>query len=217
VRGKALAHALAIALQGPILAVLTDAGTGAALGLTAAFTAVGAILAWAWARWPVPHALDMAIGMLSLGNLGMLLGWRIDRPAGDANCCCGCLTAGPDAWLARPWMWVGMLALANLAMLLLPRRPLVMTTACRAATFVGGNLGMVIGMAAGDWAASHAAHDVSATTTLVHFTGMTMGMVLGMLAGHALTLRLMTARPRGPDRPAGSTHLSCNPLCGKNL
>jgi hypothetical protein len=166
-------------------------GVGTSATLSIAFGLVGVALARLWARLPaVPHALDMAFGMLTVGNLGMVLGWWADQTSSAADgcdCCCASaagLVPDPSAWLGRPWMWVGMLAAANLAMILLPRRPRPRTAACQVATFGGGNLGMVAGMLAGGWGCGALIPDPG---VFVHYLAMSAGMVAGMFLGHLAT------------------------------
>ena len=75
------------------------------------------------ARWAtIPHTLDMCFGMLTLGNLGMLLGWWADNGFAPLHEGSARLRRG-DARGQKPWMWVGMLVFANAAMLWLARRP----------------------------------------------------------------------------------------------
>ena len=96
-------------------------------------------------RWhSIPHTLDMCVAMLTLGNLGMLLGWWADNsfaPLHEGSCraCVEAMRAG----VMKPWMWVGMLAFANAAMLWLGRRPLPWGNGHAVAMFTGGNIGMV--------------------------------------------------------------------------
>jgi hypothetical protein len=148
-----------------------------------AFALGGNALAAAWRRWAVPHGLDMCVGMLTLGNLGMLIGWWADNgfaPLHDGGCC-RCVEAMRGG-LMRPWMWVGMLALANAAMYRLGRTPA--PPGCHAlAMFTGGNAGMVLGMVAGGWVAAQVALDDVALAVGASFVGMTAGMLAGMLAG----------------------------------
>jgi hypothetical protein len=136
----------------------------------------------------------MAVGMLTLGNLGMVLGWWADRaPTGDGTDCCGCVASDTlsGSWPARPWMALGMLVAANTAMLVLPRRRGETSAACRAATFGGGNLGMLAGMAVGGWAVAQWSYPAHLPAVPLHFVGMTLGMVLGMWLGHALALGVL--------------------------
>jgi len=121
----------------------------------------------------------MGVGMATLGNLGMALGWWADAGFGPAaTCCCA-------DWLAQPGMWVGMFAASNVAMLTLLRTPHASAN-CRTALFVGGNLGMAAGMLAGGRVAAALGGAV-----VVHYLGMAAGMVAGMAVGHGLARRLL--------------------------
>jgi hypothetical protein len=90
----------------------------------------------------------------------------------------------------RPWMWVGMLALANVAMARFGRRSA--PRGCHAlAMFTGGNAGMVLGMIGGGWCAAQVS-TVSVTAAVASsFAGMTVGMCAGMLAGTWLAERAL--------------------------
>ncbi|HEY1191376.1 MAG TPA: hypothetical protein VGE74_27325 [Gemmata sp.] len=185
-------HALAFALQGAALVLLLAslrAPASAALTL-GAFAVVGAALAVAWHRCAVPHWLDMCFGMLTLGNFGMLLGWWADNgfaPLAD-HACCACVEAMRGG-VMRPWMWVGMLLFANVAMRWLGKGPLP-PGEHGAAMYTGGNAGMVAGMVGGGWLAAQVPlADVTAGVAL-SFAGMTAGMLGGMLAGTWLAERL---------------------------
>jgi heavy metal translocating P-type ATPase len=178
VGSAALAHALAFALQGVLVWLLVPSAPAVAVG---AFALLGAVLAGAWRRYRVPHTVDMAFGMLTLGNLGMLLGWWADNgfePLACAKCAC--------ADLQKPWMWLGMLVFANAAMKWLAREPV--TDGCHSlAMYTGGNVGMVFGMIACGWAARLAGvGEVGAA-----FAAMTAGMLAGMYAGTWLAERLL--------------------------
>ncbi|MBX9580362.1 MAG: HAD-IC family P-type ATPase, partial [Gemmataceae bacterium] len=193
---RAVVHGLALALQGVFFLLML--GT-APWGLLAGFGLAGILVGYVWYRWAaIPHALDMAAGMLTLGNLGMLVGWWADAGFGPLPAgCCAC-AAGDGVF--RPWMWVGMLVGANAAMLWLGRRPLPLAGNHVPAMFAGGNAGMVSGMLAGGWAGTE--------SIPLAFTAMTVGMIGGMLLGTWLTERPLTAaraviRRRVRLRPAG--------------
>ena len=154
--GAAL-HGLAFALQGVVFLLLLDSAAAIpfAAALSAGSRSPGLALAYAVVSLgTIPHALDMCFGMLTLGNLGMLLGWWADNgfaPLHDGGCC-ACVEA-MRAGVMRPWMWVGMLVFANAAMLWLGRRPIPRGSHV-VAMFTGGNVGMVLGMLAGGWCAA---------------------------------------------------------------
>ena len=205
----AFMHGLAVALQGIILVSLLGLYQSAALTAMAGFALVGAMAAAVWYRWPtIPHGIDMAFGMLTLGNLGMVGGWWADAgfgPIRDGSC--GCAAAVFEGvW--RPWMWVGMYALGNLGMAVLARRPHLPSRFHRPAMFVGGNFGMGVGMLAGGWLASFAPLEAIRTAAVLSLIGMTAGMVAGMIGGTRLARRLIPALlalsglPRWLARPA---------------
>jgi hypothetical protein len=157
---------------------------------------VGALLAFAWNRWGIPHWLDMCVGVLTLGNLGMLLGWWADNgfAALHDGGCCMCVEAMRGG-VMKPWMWVGMLVFANVAMRWLRRCPL--PGRCHAvAMFTGGNVGMVLGMLAGGWCAAQIRNLSMTEAVFASFTGMTVGMLAGMLAGTWIVERVIRAASR---------------------
>ena len=198
---RSVVHALAFALQGVVFALLLDASREAAVLLVGGFTFLGLLLAYYWCRRAIPHALDMVIGMLSFGNLGMLLGWWADNGfAALANdSCCHCATAG----MMRPWMWLGMLACANVAMLWFGQQLARPSSRHVAAMFSGGNLGMVLGMIAGGWCAPQIMTGPMTATAFTSFTGMTAGMLMGMLFGTWLAERLIGVARRVGAIPRG--------------
>lgn len=163
-------HFLAFAAQGFVLLALTG---GANPLVPVAYALGGGWLAAAWARARVvSHELDMCFGMLTLGNLGMLLGWWADAGFTALECArCAC------ASLQTPWMWGGMLALSNVAMKWCARGP-APGRAHEIAMYTGGNAGMVAGMIAGGQLAARLGDSIA-----LAFVLMTAGMVAGMLAG----------------------------------
>ncbi len=185
--GSAFTHALAFALQGVVFLLLVAQlrePLGAALVL-GAFAAGGAALALVWWWFALPHAADMGFGMLTLGNLGMLLGWWADNGFAALACAhCAC------ADVRKPWMWVGMLAFANIAMRWLGRAPA--PSGCHSlAMYTGGNAGMVAGMLAGGWCAAPAEAASITVAVALSYAGMTVGMLAGMLAGTWLAERVL--------------------------
>jgi hypothetical protein len=191
--GSWASHALAFALQGVAFLLLVPAlrQPSVAVPLLTALTLVGASLAFAWRRFAVPHWADMCFGMLTFGNLGMLLGWWADNgfAALHEGGCCHCVEAMRGG-VMQPWMWVGMLLFANVAMLWLGRGP-TPRGIHRLAMLTGGNAGMVLGMIGGSWCAAQ--FEAPSLTAAVGFSflGMTVGMLAGMLAGTWLAERLL--------------------------
>jgi len=186
---RRLIHAMAFALQGIVFAQLLGLSGEAVVVMVVAFGAIGFVTAWYWQRRAdLTHGLDMAYGMLTLGNLGMLVGWWADNgfaPLHDAGCC-RCVEAMREG-LLQPWMWVGMLVGANVAMRWLMRRPHPGSLAM----YTGGNAGMVAGMLAGGAAAGWVETSSVTGGVMLAFAGMTAGMLAGMFAGTWLMTRLM--------------------------
>lgn len=191
---RAICHGVALALQGIAFLLLLESARAlpAAAALIGSFVLAGGLLAYLWQRCStIPHRLDMVVAMLTLGNLGMLLGWWADNgfaPLHDGSCraCVEAMQGG----VLRPWMWLGMLVFANAAMLWLGRRPLPRGNHA-IAMFTGGNAGMVLGMFAGGLVAAQVPTVSVAASAILAFAGMTIGMLAGMLAGTWLTERLL--------------------------
>ena len=107
------------------------------------FAMLGIGLAWLWHRWPaIPHGLDMGFGMLTLGNLGMLLGWWADLGFGPVRCARCCSVRGPAG---APRHDARHAAVRQRGHARLGRRPGPHSWAMLA----GGNAGMVVGMFVG--------------------------------------------------------------------
>ena len=192
-RAAALIHFGAIFLQGAIALLLVDRSVATGLMTVGVFLLLALSLAYVWSRWStIPHALDMAIGMLTLGNFGMLLGWWADNGFARLHNggCCECVQA-LHAGVMKPWMWLGMLFFANTAMLFLGRRSHPDVSHCKTAMFTGGNLGMVGGMLFGGWLAAQTITESVPVAALFRYLGMTIGMILGMLLAYEATRRLI--------------------------
>jgi hypothetical protein len=171
---------LVASLREPLSAIL----------LLSPFAVVGSSLAFVWWRFEVPHWVDMCFGMLTLGNLGMLFGWWADNgfAALHEGGCCHCVEAMRSG-VMKPWMWVGMLVFANVAMRWFGRGPA--QRGCHAfGMWTGGNAGMVFGMIAGGWCAAQFQTANMAAAVAASFGGMTVGMLSGMLLGTWVAERL---------------------------
>lgn len=172
-------HGLSLAAQGVLAVPMLGLAGGVAVAVVSAFALAGAALAALWARWSrLPHWLDMTVGMLTLGNLGMVLGWWADAGWGElADGLCPCQTLAEF----RPWMWLGMLAGGNAAMLWGVRRPHTDHAYHVVSMFTGGNGGMLAGMWVGGRLAGEAGVGSMSVTAGLVYLGMTVGMVVGML------------------------------------
>ncbi|VTS02485.1 heavy metal translocating P-type ATPase [Tuwongella immobilis] len=193
-RWIACGHGLAIAAQGLLAAAMLDASMPLAMGLMLAFAVVGGVLARVWLRWPnIPHAVDMSIGMLSLGNLGMVVGWWADlgwRPMEQGSCSC-CVDLMREGLFHAPWMWLGMLICGNLAMIFMMRRPHTDVCDHLPAMYSGGNLGMLLGMWGGGWLAQQVVLESVPVAAGLSFLGMSIGMIVGMLVLTEVTRQLI--------------------------
>ena len=180
---KGLVHLFAFAGQIALTYILVPFSPIVA----AAMFVLALVFTWLWIRAnSLSHSLDMAFGMLTLGNFGMLLGWWADNGfrALPQGCCCECAAALTEGIL-RPWMWIGMLAFANLAMMFLGRRSIPDVPGHKFAMFTGGNMGMIAGMFAGGWLVAFAQIESITIAFGLSFFGMTIGMIAGMLLGTA--------------------------------
>ncbi|HEV3143894.1 MAG TPA: cation-translocating P-type ATPase [Gemmataceae bacterium] len=170
-RIAALVHVLALAFQGWLWARMLSVSPATATLLITVFAACGIILTGLWYRWrDIPHHLDMAFDMITLGNLGMLFGWWVDLHFQTFPACPACCANPAGSW----GMWSGMLLAANLAMGLLGRRNYDASWR----EWLGCNLGMCAGMIIGG--------SIMNSTPFSHFLGMALGMLLGMAIGHEI-------------------------------
>src|SRR5262249_20266339 len=101
--GIAALHGFAFVLQALVVSRLLDLDSGDTARLLAAFALVGGLLVLLWRLVPLPHWLDMSIGMAGVGSLGMYFGiWSDHR-------------FGPIADLdSRVWTYGFMLTACNL-------------------------------------------------------------------------------------------------------
>jgi heavy metal translocating P-type ATPase len=185
----AAVHALAWIAQLVILGKMLEAG-GA--GWTAIFllAMLGPLLGWFWLSRPqLSHTLDHTLGMLTLGNLGMVLGWWADLDFDllyAACCACHCEHGLLASLTGSPWMWVGMFVFGNLAMKFLPRHPHEHGPYTKTAMWIGGNLGMGLGMFGGGWLVGQISWGSASIAGTMNYLGMTIGMISGMLLGDAI-------------------------------
>jgi len=153
----------------------------------------------------------MTLGMVTLGGLGMNLGWWADlgfAPAavtGPACPHCAAAAAG-NAGALLGWMNAGMLLLGVPAMFLLRHtwQRFSWRRWCCSGMLVLGIPGMVFGMLAGSVLAGDLAARwawTGAAPVLLDYALMMLGMVAGMLVPHMLEYAL-PHRVRSPGRAA---------------
>ncbi|MEM1058976.1 MAG: cation-translocating P-type ATPase [Verrucomicrobiota bacterium] len=200
--------ALAMLVQGPLVAYLAALGATGTLLATLFGAGAGAFVWFLWPQWRQSLNLQMLWSMLAVGNLGMLFGWSADLGfrsvvAGDTVHCACCL-GGHLGFLN--WMYGGMV-LAGL-----PAMALVTTDRLRAAGrgarwrhAAWGLVGMVGGMVAG--------MEAAATFSLAHpqaqfflilgamVGGMLIGMFLACWAWQWWELSRRRSVAPGPDQP----------------
>jgi len=193
----AIGHGCSLAMQGLFLAWLARSSWPFAVMLVSVFSLVGWRMAAAWFRnMRISHWLDMSFGMLTFGNLGMVLGWWVDTAFGTSTSnSCLCETFFLDFnWhtvTSHTGMLTGMLFAGTLAMKFAGRRSLPRGWICPFSMFTGGNAGMVLGMLVGGYYVGDMFGAQGSWNVLTGFAGMTIGMLPGMLIGHALTMQLI--------------------------
>jgi heavy metal translocating P-type ATPase len=201
------AHVAGLLGQVAVVAAIANLGgwqVAVALG-------VGVLAAWALLRvWPhLPAWADMTLAMVTLGGLGMNLGWWADlgfAPSPSGAPCCG----GGEEVLPSvgSWMNAGMLLLGVPAMFLVRHtwRRFRWGNWCCGGMVLLGIPGMVAGMIAG----SVLAGELTATWSpvarvFVDYGAMLAGMCTGMALPHVLELALaVPATARGTS--AASAH-----------
>ncbi len=189
--------------QAIVLARLADLSPITGFLLVAAF-AIGAYATpRLWRR--MPSWADMTWAMITLGGLGMNLGWWIDQRFTPAiahaqvkTCCAMAMNASVSH--SSHWMYWAMLLAGVPAMYLLRRTPEVFSLRrwCCAGPLVLGVPGMCFGMWAGAQLATHVAGLSPNAQVLVSYLLMMLGMVTGMLVPHSLELMAPSDRPAPP-------------------
>jgi P-type Cu+ transporter len=168
-----------------------------------------------WLVWPWLRAhpqWQMAVTMLTVGNLGMLLGWWADAGFGpiirDGVCLCGCPKSSMGAGLFERFstMHVGMM-LAGFPLMLWLQDPAQSLFRSLSGRWLHA-LWITVGMGVGMWFAA----GVLALLPLIQaqtqfyltYLGMCLGMMLGMMAfcliwewatGYWTRSSFVTARP----------------------
>jgi heavy metal translocating P-type ATPase len=188
-RLAAMLHFVCFAMQGIVISFLFDLSLPESLLAVGGFLLIGIVIAAIWHRWStMPHWLDMSIGMLTVGNLGMLLGWWADHDFSalrDVGCC-ECLAILQSGTI-KLGMVLGMVLFASLAMMFLSRKSRDARGHCVISMVTGGNLGMIGGMILGAELASLAPTSSLIGRPELAFIGMSIGMIAGMLPGYEIT------------------------------
>lgn len=199
-RVERLVFALALALQGPVIAWLGGFTGATAAGFIALFLAAGLALLLGSRDRPWSPAARMTVAMFSVGGLAMLAGWWADAGFGavvrNGVCLCGC----PDSTLGLgllgriTWMEAGMLAAALPGLFL--ERDVMISFPRRFWCWTAGLIGMLLGMQlAALVLAGLPVNEASAPAQFfLTFAAMVTGMCLGMLAGCEGATRFLRAK-----------------------
>ena len=188
--------AIALALQGPVIAWLGGFhGAGAAGFVILFLAAAAAVLLWSRDRAWTPAA-RMTMAMFSVGGLAMLGGWWAD--AGFAAvvrngvCLCGCAESNMGLGLLAKFTWMdaGML-LAALPGLFVDK-DVFRSLSSRVWCWIAGLIGMFVGMEISAVALAGLPIDANSASAqfFLTFAAMVLGMCVGMLAGCEVARRL---------------------------
>ena len=189
-------HLIGMLGQGAILILLARLGLNAAILVLAICAAVA--LSIIRLRAKLPAWADMTVGMLSIGGLGMNLGWWMDlhfSPAiqnGTVMACCMMRktmeAAGPEA--SSHWMYWLMLIAGVPAMYILRRGPIYFDwrSWCCTGMLLLGVPGMCFGMWVGAQLAMHLENLSGQMQVVAAYVLMMAGMCAGMLVPHVLEI-----------------------------
>lgn len=172
-----------IALQGPIIACMGGFSGWTAMGFILLFLfAAGVCFFWLRLRRFDPPT-EMALSMFSLGGVAMLAGWWADAGMApvvrDGVCLCGCAasTMGLGIFAKLNWMTGGMVVASMPALFL--NSEMISRRWHRAAHWLAGLIGMLIGMEVAMWIMAQ----LPTTLPQVHFFATYGAMAFGMLTG----------------------------------
>lgn len=196
-RLERLVFAIALALQGPVIAWLGGFTGTTAAGFIAIFLGAGLVtLLWSRDRIWTPAA-RMTMAMFSVGGLAMLAGWWADAGFGavvrDGICLCGC----PDSTLGLgllgriTWMEAGMFAAAVPGLFL--EREVVKGFSRRLWCWLAGLVGMLIGMQLAALVLAGLPVDAQSASAqfFLTYAAMVTGMCMGMLTACEGARRLL--------------------------
>ena len=176
-----MAIALALIVQGPFIAYLGSFTGPTAFGFVFLFLVLGLGLFFWQIRRRFALDAEVALVMFSFGGIAMLVGWWMDAgfaPVvrdGVCLCSCGDSTMGLGLLGGLGWMDGGMLA-ASIPMFFLEER----RGASRVMCWMAGLIGMIVGMKAAVWLASHLSNSLPQLNFFATYAAMALGMCVGM-------------------------------------
>lgn len=193
---------LALAIQGPVLSYSAQLDLMGWIALSALTVALSLGLAVYVSRVSTPTPVRMGLAMISIANLGMLLGWLADagfKPlVSDGVCLCSCPMSviGWGMFLSLNWTHGGMLLLSIPAMWFLAPKGLGLLRCSSLWKFLHlfvGMLGMLLGM---DLAAVFMGEVIVVEPQqqlMLNFISMTLGMLIGMFIACSLFGRVLSS------------------------
>jgi soluble P-type ATPase len=197
--GIAVVCGVALGLHGPMLGWMGGWGFGTTLVFGLATLVAGVWLTANWSRRDPGPVATVYAGMLTVGTLGMLIGWLIDAGWGpvvrDGVCLCGCPKSQLGQGLFARWNWMtGGMLLASVPFLFIAF-PRAWWRRVRGVCAWAGHAVFCLG---GMWMGMEAAAGVMAFFPIVHpkgqflltFFAMMFGMCMGMLAACSVFTRL---------------------------
>lgn len=176
-----LATSIALVLQGPLISYLGAFSGPVAIGYVLLFLTLGVGLFIWQTRRRLDREAEVALVMFSFGGIAMLLGWWADvgfaAVVRDGVCLCNCAdsTMGLGLFGKLGWMQGGMLA-ASIPMFFFEQREGFSRWMCWGA----GLIGMLIGMEASVWLASHLPSSLPQLNFFATYSAMALGMCVGM-------------------------------------
>jgi heavy metal translocating P-type ATPase len=179
-------HFISFSLQGLLIYILIDGNMHNYIYILtiSIYIILGFLISYLWNIWiQIPHYLDMAIGMLTLGNLGMILGSWWDKYIYNIDH----LHYQNDTLSANIFsgMWLGMLLFSNIAMFFMNRR-IISNRIHKISMLFGGNIGMISSMYLLSYYYNFTHIDI------LHYLIMSIGMIIGMLIGTYLMEKILS-------------------------
>jgi heavy metal translocating P-type ATPase len=156
--------------------------------------ALSPIIAYIWYKWKnIPHHVDMSFSMLSVGNLGMLLGHLCDHSyILYVNTKLSDCSDIHDTVYSSMGMYIGMIICSIFAMTIMLRRP-VSNGVYTIAMNIWTNIGMIFCMLLSNLFLNYYSNSYNMIT---HYLVMTLSCLIGMSIGLCAFNRIKTLLSR---------------------
>lgn len=187
----------ALAMQGPLLGWMGSVGFGVGLGLVVISVLLGALAAYHFESWKGIPTVTFLLGMVALGNVGMLAGWVVEAGFGpvvrEGICLCGC-PKSPMGWglVGFGPMQAGML-LASLPALLIPSAGVPAWCKGSQGRFWLHGLLCLLGMIVGMELVGVVLAGLPMLPPRIHFAVTAGAMMVGMVLGMVVACRVFRA------------------------